>query len=43
MNATIGAGYLPFVGPALFIGLGVADAVYGQYLYDYVELNYHLQ
>lgn len=32
--------HIPYVGPFVSIGLGMADAVWGEYLYNWVDANF---
>lgn len=37
---SVTANFIPVVGPAVSAGIGVADAVYGEKLYDYLDKKF---
>ena len=39
-GATIAISFVPGVGPVIAFGIGMADALWGQQLYDYVQDTY---
>ena len=40
MGTTILIGFIPVVGTGISLGVGICDALYGQYLYDFIENRY---